>query len=74
LAKERKRITDGSGCMMGQTTRRNIQTVSFWCINLSAKLVRYCKEKLSISFSDISSWTAYRYSLLIFWEPPTILQ
>jgi hypothetical protein len=29
LAKERKRITDGSGCMMGQTTRRNIQTVSF---------------------------------------------
>jgi hypothetical protein len=38
------------------------------------KAVRYCSEKLSIIFSDISSWTDYRYRLSIFWEPPIILR
>jgi hypothetical protein len=40
----------------------------------TTKAVRYCSEKLSISFSVISSWTDYRYRLLIFWEPPIIFR
>jgi hypothetical protein len=38
------------------------------------KAVRYCSEKLSITFSNISSWTNYRYRLSIFWEPLIIFR
>jgi lysophospholipid hydrolase len=41
---------------------------------LIGKAVRYCSEKLSIIFSDISSWIDYRYRLSIFWEPPIIFR
>jgi hypothetical protein len=78
---ERRRWSPAKGtgfthglCMQLFSSEEKCVLCSYYVHMAISKAVRYCSEFILITFSDISSWTNYRYRLSIFLEPPIIFQ